>query len=132
MDTPLLSTISSVKDLKGRKVSIFRGTNNHLAAVKVMAANGLTERDLSVLNMDVATTNAALAAGDIDAAFGNFGLISLQQQGCATIVYSTKGDDPAFKRQAVVLVTEAFETAHPDLVAKVVKAPVKASHFASD
>jgi sulfonate transport system substrate-binding protein len=126
------SSIASVKDLKGKKVSIFRGTNNHLAAVKVLAANGLTERDLSVLNMDVATTNAALASGDIDAAFGNFGLISLQQQGRARIVYSTKGDDPAFERQAGVLVTDAFEKAHPDLVAKVVKALVQASHFASD
>ena len=39
--------------------AIFRGTNLHLTAVKVLAANGLSERDLQVINMDSATTAAA-------------------------------------------------------------------------
>ncbi|WP_163353403.1 ABC transporter substrate-binding protein, partial [Escherichia coli] len=34
------SAVASVKDLRGKKVSIFRGTNNHLAAVKVLAGHG--------------------------------------------------------------------------------------------
>ncbi|MGY2047890.1 ABC transporter substrate-binding protein [Methylobacterium sp. JK268] len=126
------SPITSVKDLRGKKVAIFRGTNNHLAAAKILAANGLSERDLQVLNMDTATTSAALASRDIDAAFGNFPLISLQEQGRAKIVYSTKGDDPAFERQGAVLVTDTFEAAHPRLVAKVVRALVAASAWASD
>jgi sulfonate transport system substrate-binding protein len=126
------STLDAVKALRGRKVSIYRGTNNHLAVVKVLAANGLTERDLQVLNMDVATTNAAIASRDIDAAFGNFGLISLHEQGRAKIVYSTKGDDRAFERQSAFLVTETFERAHPDLTAKIVKALVAAAHWSSE
>lgn len=126
------SSAKSVKDLRGRKVAIFRGTNNHLAVAKVLAANGLAERDLQVLNMDAATTNAALASRDIEAAFGNFPLISLAEQKKATIVYSTKSDDRAFERQSAFLVTEAFEQAHPEVVAKVVKALVEASRWASD
>jgi len=74
------SDITSIKQLKGKKVSIFRGTNNHLAAVKVLTANGLSERDLQILNMDTATTNAALASKDVHAAFGNFGLVLLEAQ----------------------------------------------------
>ncbi len=96
---PAKSELRSVKELKGRKVSIFRGTNNHLAAVKVLAANGLTERDLQGINMDEASTNAALATGNIDAAFGNFGLLLLERQGLAKIIYTTKGDNPTFERQ---------------------------------
>ncbi|WP_051356484.1 ABC transporter substrate-binding protein [Azorhizobium doebereinerae] len=126
------STLSSVKELKGRKVSIFRGTNNHLAVVKVLAANDLTERDLQVLNMDAATTNSALASKDVDGAFGNWPLISLAQAGRAKIVYSTKGDNPAFERHSTVLVTEAFETAHPQVVQKIITEFVRAARWASD
>jgi sulfonate transport system substrate-binding protein len=129
---PAGSPVTSVKELRGRKVSIFRGTNNHLAVVKVLAANGMTERDLQVLNMDSATTNAALASKDIDAAFGNFNLISLNEIGRAKIVYSTKGDNPAFERQAAVLVTDAFEAAHPRIVGKIVKALVAAARWSSE
>lgn len=129
---PAGSPIASVKELRGRKVSIFRGTNNHLAAVKVLAANGLTERDLQVLNMDSATTTAALASNDIDAAFGNYNLISLDETGRARIIYTTKGDNPAFERQSAVLVTEAFEAAHPRIVGKIVKALVAAARWSSE
>jgi sulfonate transport system substrate-binding protein len=129
---PAGSAITSVKELRGKKVAIFRGTNNHLAVVKVLAANGLAERDLQVLNMDNATTSAALASKDVDAAFGNFPLISLNEIGRAKIVYTTKGDNPAFERQASVLVTEAFETAHPRIVTKIVKGLVAAARWSSD
>ncbi|MEJ1975543.1 MAG: ABC transporter substrate-binding protein [Acetobacteraceae bacterium] len=88
------STIQSVKDLKGRKVAIFRGTNGHLSVVKILAANGLSERDLQVINMDEASSSAALAARDIDATFGDYGPLILAEKKLAKIVYSTKGDSP--------------------------------------
>jgi len=125
------SDIRSVKDLKGRKVAIFRGTNNHLAAVKVLKANGLTERDFQGINMDEASTSAALATGNIDAAFGNFGLLLLREQGLAKIVYTTKGDNPAFERQATLIADDGFVAKHPDLTQKIVTALVKAALWAS-
>lgn len=126
------STIASVKDLRGKKVSIFRGTNNHLAAVKVLAGYGLSERDLQIINMDTATTNSTLASKDVDAAFGNFGLVMLEDQGRAKIVYTTKGDNPAFERQAAILVTESFEAKNATLVGKIIKALVQAARWSSD
>jgi hypothetical protein len=69
---------------------------------------------------------------DVDAAFGNFPLISLNEIGRAKIIYTTKGDNPTFERQAAVLVTEAFETAHPRIVAKIVKGLVAAAQWSSD
>ncbi|HKU98527.1 MAG TPA: ABC transporter substrate-binding protein [Vineibacter sp.] len=125
------SDIKSVKDLRGRKVSLFRGTNNHLAAVKVLAANGLGERDLQVINMDEASTNAALVSKNIDAAFGNFGLLLLADQGLATIVYTTKGDNPAFERHSTLIAAETFVGKHPALTARIVKALVRAAWWSS-
>lgn len=43
---PKDSPVKRIEDLRGKKVSIFRGTNNHLAAVKALAGHGLQEKDL--------------------------------------------------------------------------------------
>ncbi len=126
------SDITGIRDLKGRKVAIFRGTNLHLAFNKVLAANGLTEKDLKAINMDAATAKAALATRDVDAALGQSDLLALEEQGTAKVIYTSKGDNPAFGRHAHVLVTEAFEARHPDLTARVVKAFVRAADWASD
>ena len=125
------SDIRTVKDLKGRKVAIFRGTNNHLAAVKVLAASGLSERDLQGINMDEASANAALATGNIDAAFGNYGVLLLAAQGLVRIAYTTKGDNPAFERQSTLIADDGFVRAHPDLTQKIVTAVVKAADWSS-
>jgi len=129
---PVGSPVRSVADLRGRKVSIFRGTNNHLAAVKVLAGYGLQEKDVQVINMDTATTNAALTSRDIDAAFGNFPLASLVEKNIAEIIYTTKGDNPAYERQSTLIGQEAFIKAHPDITQKIVSAIVRAARWSSD
>ena len=125
------SDIKSIIDLKGRRVSIFRGTNVHIVAVKVLAANGLSERDLQVINMDSATTSAALVANQIDAAFGTYDLLHLERQGVAKIIYSTKGDYPAFERHGTILAREAFVAENPAIVQRVVNGFVRAAHWSS-
>jgi sulfonate transport system substrate-binding protein len=97
---PPESPLTGIDSLRGKKIGLFRGTNNHLAVVKVLAAHGMTERDMQVFNMDEATSNAALVARDIDAAFGNYGPLDLAARGLAKIIYTTKGDNPAFVRAA--------------------------------
>ena len=129
---PKDSPIRKVADLKGRKVSIFRGTNNHLAAVKVLAGYGLQEKDVQVINMDTATTNAALTSRDIDAAFGNFPLASLVEKNIADIIYTTKGDNPAYERHSTLIGQESFITTHPDVTQKIVSAIVRAARWSSD
>ncbi|WP_163366766.1 ABC transporter substrate-binding protein, partial [Klebsiella aerogenes] len=69
--TPKGSSVRQVADLRGRKVALFRGTNGHLAAIKILEAHGLAERDIQAISLDSATTAAALATKDIDAAFGD-------------------------------------------------------------
>jgi sulfonate transport system substrate-binding protein len=126
------SDIRNVKDLAGRKMAMFRGTNHQLAIAKVLAANGLSERDIKIINMDTATMSAALASRDVDAAFGEPALLDVAGKGLAEIIYTTKGDNPAFERHAHILATAAFEAAHPDITGRVVKAFVRAAQFASD
>ncbi len=126
------SGIKSIKDLKGRKIALQRGTNGHLAAIKVLEAHGLTERDVQVVNLDSAGTVAALTSKDIDAAFGDTQLINLAAKGAADVIYTTKGDDPRFGRNAGIIGREAFIDAHPDITQRVVDAFVKAAKWSSD
>ena len=130
--TPPDSDIKSIEDLKGKRVSIFRGTNGHLVANNLLAAHGLQERDIKGINLDTGSAQAALASKGVDAAFGGPEFFKLRDQGLVKIVYSTQGQDPSFTRQAHLHVRDAFATEHPEAVQRVVDVFVRAAAWASD
>ncbi len=130
--TPAQSAIQSIKDLKGRTVSIFRGTNGHLVAINVLAAEGLAERDIKGVNLDTGSAQAALVSNGVDAAFGGYEWFKVRDQGLAKVVYSTQGRDPALTRQAALLVRSEFEQANPAEVQRVVDVFVRAAHWSSE
>ena len=126
------SDIHTVKDLKGRRVAIFRGTNLQLVADNTLAANHLDERDLRVINLDAASSLAALASKGIDASVNDYHVYKLRDQGLAKVVYESQNDGPQFTRQSHLLVLDDFEHAHPDVVQRVVNAFVKGAQWSSD
>jgi sulfonate transport system substrate-binding protein len=126
------SPIRSIDDLKGKRVSIFLGTNLQLVIDNVLAAHHLDERDLHVINLDTASSLAALASKGIDAAVGDYHLYKLRDEGLAKIVYESQNDGLQFTRQAHLLVVDDFAKAHPDIVQRVVNVFVKAARWSSD
>jgi sulfonate transport system substrate-binding protein len=128
---PSDSTIQSIKDLKGKRVAIFKGTNIQLSVAKLLESNGLTEKDIKAINMDTATSRAALITKDIDAAFGDYGLLGLRDQGTVKIVYTTLGD-PRFLRHCSFIGSEAFITKYPEITQRVVKTLVLAAKWTSE
>lgn len=128
---PSDSSINSVKDLRGKKVAIFKGTNIQLAVAKILEGSGLTEKDIRAINMDTATTKAALITKDIDAAFGGVDLLALRDQGTARIVYTTKSD-PRFLRHSTLIASQDFIDKYPAVTKRVVKVLVQASKWISD
>jgi sulfonate transport system substrate-binding protein len=64
------SGITSIKGLKGRKVAVTKGTYLHLTLNRLLKANGLTEKDIKLVNLSTADAQAALAAGSVDAFAG--------------------------------------------------------------
>ena len=129
---PADSPIRSVKDSRGKRVAIFKGTNSQLPINRLLAAHGLSEKDLRVVNLDTATAQAALTTKDIDAVFGSYDLIKLRDKGVARLVYTSKGDSPVFTRQSHMLVTDEFAARFPDVTKRFVKAVVKAARWSSD
>ncbi len=128
---PSDSKITSVKDIKGKRIALFKGTNNQLAANKILEANGMTEKDVKFINMDNASYRAALVTGDIDGSFGGSDLIGLRDQGAVKIVYRTAGD-PRFLRHASFVGAEDFIQKYPATTQRVVNTLVKAAKWMSD
>lgn len=126
------SGIKSIKDLKGRKVTVFRGTAYQLPFDRVLADEGLTEKDLKLINMDWTGSKAALAAKEIDATWGGVDLVLLKEKGAALIPYSTKGGKAAYTIQAGLIADEDFITKYPEITTRIAKVLVKAHRWASE
>jgi sulfonate transport system substrate-binding protein len=126
------SPLRTVADLRGKRVSLFRGTNMHLPALRLLDAHGLTEKDLKILNLDTASYLAALSTRDIDAAIGSMDILRLRDKGQVRVLYTSKNDSPIFTRQSHVLVSDGFADANPQLVQRVVNTAVRAARWSSD
>lgn len=64
---PKASTLQSVKDLKGRKVALNKGSNVHYFLVKLLEKHGLAYGDVNVVFLPPADARAAFEKGSIDA-----------------------------------------------------------------
>jgi sulfonate transport system substrate-binding protein len=132
LGVPPDSTITRLEDLKGKRVSVFKGTNLHLAAVRALAAKGIKESDLKLINLDTAGAQAALTTKDVDAVFGYVELFALRDKGVAKVVWSAAQDSYRFTRQTVLLVTDDYAEKNPKIVQRVVTTLVKAARAYSD
>lgn len=64
---PKTSTLTSVAQLKGKKVAFTKGSSAETMAVAMLGRAGLALQDVSPVNLSPADGGAALAGGDIDA-----------------------------------------------------------------
>lgn len=124
------SPIRSVADLKGKRVSVLKGTAYQRPFDNLLATAGLTEKDVKLINMDWPSSKAAVVAGQIDATFGGSDLFVLRDKG-VQIPLSTRGRGPAFAINAGALATEDFVQNQAPLLQRVVTQLVRASHWAS-
>lgn len=59
--------ISSVKELKGKKIGVEVGFVSHLLLLNALEKNGMTESDVELVNVPTNETPQVLASGDVDA-----------------------------------------------------------------
>jgi len=126
---PVNSPIKSLVDLKGKVVSNFRGTATQLVAARVLSSVGLTERDLRLVSLDTAGVNAALATGQIDAAFCMLTTFGLKDKNLIRYVFSSNFQ-PRFSAVGGLLATDEFAQKYPQSVDRFVKAVVQGAWFA--
>jgi sulfonate transport system substrate-binding protein len=123
------ANITTVKGLKGLRVGLSKGTWTQLWFAKLLGRNGLTEKDVKLLNLKGADATAAFAAGSVDAVVG--GDLALVDQGIAKILYESKKEPLAWRGRNALLVSEEFAKRYPDIVRRVVKANLRAAYWMS-
>lgn len=123
--------INSFKDIKGRRVTIAKGTILHWAFLKALEANGLTTKDVTVVDLKTADQLAALAAGSVDVSIGTTSLLPLEEKGIAKVFYTSKTGAPTTAGFGGITVTEAFRTKYPDATQRVSRGLVRAGEWLS-
>ena len=59
--------VTSVKDLKGKKIGVEIGFVSHLLLLNALEKNGMTEADVELINVPTNETPQVLASGEVDA-----------------------------------------------------------------
>ncbi|RYZ10357.1 MAG: nitrate ABC transporter substrate-binding protein [Myxococcales bacterium] len=132
VSVPADSTVQSVKDLRGKKVAVLKGTATHLAGVKILEKFGLSEKDVRLVNLDTNAAKAALVTKDIDAAVGGPDYLSLRDQGVSRVIFTTKSGDPKLTTNALFLGSQDFIEKYPDITLRVIKQLVLAAKLLAD
>lgn len=105
----------TIKDLKGARVNLVEFSGSHYLLARALAENGLSERDLTVVNTSDADIIAAFQSGDSDAVVTWKPQLSevLAQNPDSTLLFDS-ADIPNEITDALMVHTETLE-AHPEL-----------------
>ncbi|WP_437879567.1 ABC transporter substrate-binding protein [Pseudomonas sp. LRF_L74] len=124
------AAITSLQDLRGKRISVYRGTADQLSFARALDQAGLKERDLSIVSLDWSAARAALAARQIDATWSGMGILALRKQGIAFPV-DTKQLPLTATTQTGLVASATFLQRYPEATQKLVDVLVKNAAWAS-
>ncbi|MDX6739044.1 aliphatic sulfonate ABC transporter substrate-binding protein [Actinocorallia sp. A-T 12471] len=120
------SSITSVTQLKGKKVAATKGTDPYFFLLQALREHGLSGGDVEVVNLQHADGEAALKRGDVAAWAGLDPIMATSEVGSGSkLFYRNTG----FTSYGFLNAREAFIKDHPDLAQKVVDAYQKAREW---
>lgn len=110
------SSITSVKELKGKQVAATKGTDPYFFLLQALEANGLSANDVTIQNLQHADGWAALQGGSVQAWAGLDPIMANAEKSGATLIYRNVG----FNTYGFLNATESFLTSKPDVAQTVV------------
>lgn len=123
---PKNSAITSVAQLKGKKIAATKGTDPYFFLLQALDEAGLKPADVTVTNLQHADGRTALERGDVDAWAGLDPLMATSELDAGSkLIYR----NVAFNSYGVLNAREAFLAEHPDLAQSVVNAYEKARQW---
>ena len=126
------SGISAPEHIAGKKIGLFQSTGAGMVT-PFLKAGGLTEKDVTLVNIARGTENQLLASGEIDAVIGfSYGqALTLEERGIPVNVMPLK-DYGVVTYGTVIYTNEMLIEQNPDLVQRFVAATVKALNWTAD
>ncbi len=110
------SPITTVADLKGRRVAVTRGTDPHIFLVRALLDAGLSERDIHPVLLQHPDGKTALIRGDVDAWAGLDPMMAQAEIEDGARLFFRK---PEANTWGILNVREAFLKDHPELARRV-------------
>jgi sulfonate transport system substrate-binding protein len=121
------SPIEKVKDLKGKKIAVTRGTDPYIFLLRALDAAGLSEKDVEIVQLQHPDGKIALEKGDVDAWAGLDPYMAQTEVEKHSKLFFRNAD---WNMYGFLNVREAFAKDHPEIVKKVLKAYEKARKWA--
>jgi len=107
------SPITTVAELRGKKVAATSGTDPYFFLLQALAEAGVSTAEVEIVNLAHADGQKALEAGDVDAWAGLDPLTATSElKAGSRIIYS----NPAFNSWGVLNATQKFLDSSPELV----------------
>jgi sulfonate transport system substrate-binding protein len=110
------SKISSVADLRGKRVAVTRGTDPHIFLVRALLGAGLSEKDITPVLLQHADGKTALIRGDVDAWAGLDPMMAQAEIEDGARLFFRKPDANTW---GILNVREQFLKDYPDIVRRV-------------
>lgn len=113
------SGIETIKDLEGRTIGFSAGTNPHKFLLQVLESAGLTENNVTLVNLSAADSQAAFLSGDVDAIMSDSTTAGkfIEENGAKVIVDNHDYDVAA----TLILAKNDFAQENPDTVSRILK-----------
>lgn len=122
----------NLQELKGLRVGLLRGTADELSFVAALNSQGLTTKDVKLVNLDFNAVNAALAAQKIDASWGGARFFALRDRKTVNLPLSSRQLNGAGSSQGVFLGRTEFIQKYPQETQRIVNEVVKGLAWLSD
>ncbi len=125
--------LKSVADIKGHSVAMPNGGSQVPMFPLVLAANGLKDTDVQIVNMPPESMVPSLMQGQVDVILGSidYFAIQLKNLGADTTNFPFI-DNGAPTVSTSIIASESFLAAHPDIAKAFVKASLKGWYAAID
>jgi sulfonate transport system substrate-binding protein len=119
--------IKSVADLKGKRVAVQKATIIHWGLIEALQAHGLTETDITIIDLKNADQLVALASKNVDAVFGPSFVLPLRDKGVANIIYRSSDLGSKATGIGASVVTEDLARTYPDATRRITRGLLKAA-----
>lgn len=124
------SPIKTVEDLRGKRITVSRGTNPYQALIELLEAHGIPENEVTLVNLTGSEALVAFQGGSVDAVFGGANFFILRDEGKLRLLQDLK-----LRRQSQsvsgFVASDRFAKKYPTTLARVVKVLTKTAHWAS-
>ena len=121
--------VNSIKDLKGRKIAVQKATIIHWSLVTSLKQSGLSERDVTLVDLKNADQLAAITAGSVDAIYGASFFLPLRDKGIVRIIYNSNEQGARATGVGAIVVNDEFQKKYPGATARIARGLLRAAQW---